>query len=117
MSRDNPWAQHYQSFWQAQAGNPVLPLWLRTVALAYGSHHRNGHTPLHAGDLRLTLATVDNGTGEIRLPHRPRVSEAVRLAIEYGFLDGRSSGRCLVVPRHAVQGGMNGKETARCDRH
>jgi hypothetical protein len=58
VSRENPWTQHRQSFWENKSGNPRLTLWLRVVAYAYGKHRRNGHAPLGPGDLALVLATV-----------------------------------------------------------
>lgn len=117
MSRENPWTKHRQSFWQEKAGRPSLPLWLRVTALAYGVHRRNGHAPFKAGEVALSTSIVDADTGQIRTPSSSRISEAIRQAIELGFLSSESHARCLVVPPWGVEGGMLGKPGERCRQH
>lgn len=117
MSLDNPWAKHRQSFWAEHAGNPRLPLWIRVSALAYGTHRRNGHAPFKTGEMAIVLTTVNTLTGEVYTPQPPNISKAIRTAMEYGFLAQGSGLRCLVVPPHAISGGLLGTERERCRHH
>jgi hypothetical protein len=116
MSRDNPWTKHRQSFWEMKSGSPNLPRWLRVVAYAYGMNRANGHAPLEPGDLAAVLSTVDPETGEIVVPRRDVISIAIDTAVKYEFLDPQSSARCLVVPLHAIEGGLKGKPGDPCPR-
>jgi hypothetical protein len=104
MSRDHPAGIHYQKPWTERASNPDLPDWLRVCAAAYGRHRANGHATLRAGELARVVGTVDRRTGELR-PNQ-NISRAIRTAVEYGFLAEGSRARCLVVPSHAVAGGL-----------
>jgi len=106
VSRQNPFAMHYQLVWQGRSGDRRLPLWLRVVALAYGMHRANGHASFAPGQIAFALTTVDPDTGEAWKPTRQAVHRATRDAIEYGWLASRSSTRCLVVPEHAISGGL-----------
>lgn len=117
MSRENPWTKHRQSFWQEKSGRPSLPLWLRITALAYGVHRRNGHAPFKTGEIALATSVVDQETGEIRTPNRNRISEAIRQAVEIGFLHRDSHARCLVVPPWGIEGGMLGSPAEACKHH
>lgn len=117
MSRENPWTKHRQSFWQEKAGSPSLPLWLRVAALAYGVHRRNGHAPFKPGEIALAVSVVDVQTGEVRQPAKAQVSRAIRTAVDYGFLNPESNGRCLVVPPWGISGGMVGRPAERCRWH
>lgn len=117
MSRDNPWTKHRQSFWQEKSGRPSLPLWLRITALAYGVHRRNGHAPFKPGEIALATSVVDSETGEIKTPSRNRISEAIRQAVEIGFLHRDSNARCLVVPPWGIEGGMLGSPSEKCKHH
>lgn len=110
------WAKHYQSTWQERAGNPRLPLWLRVAALAYGNHKANGHANFRPGEVALAVSTVNPETGEITTPDRRDVGDAVRVAVEYGWLAQGSGTTCLVVPAHAVSGGI-GNAQAACPVH
>ena len=118
MSVNNPWTQHRQSFWQERAGSPSLALWHRVYCLAYGVHRRNGHAPFKPGDLRtIALVVNDPSTGEVMVPSCSQVSHAIRTAIEYGFLAPESHAGCLVVPEHAIGGGVVGSPTEECKHH
>jgi hypothetical protein len=110
------WAKHYQSSWQERAANPRLPLWLRVSALAYGNHKANGHANYRPGEVALVLSTVDPATGVITTPDRRDVHAAVRLAVSNGWLAQGSGTTCLVVPAHAVSGGV-GNAQALCPVH
>ena len=106
MSYQNPWSMHYQSSWHERSGNPRLPLWLRVTSLAYGAHRMNGHAVFGPGDVAMCLSRVDHETGELVVPSRSTVRNAITRAMEYGFLAQGSGSRCLVVPPHAVRGGL-----------
>lgn len=113
----NPWAKHQQSYWQEKVGSPSLPLWTRVYALAYGTHRRNGHSPLKAGELAVALTVVDRETGETHTPSPSRISEAINRAVELGFLHHDSNARCLVVPPWGISGGVLGSEHESCRNH
>lgn len=102
--REHPWAKHYQHVWLERALDDSLPDWLRVAALAYGKHSANGHANLGPGELARTLASVNRETGEIR-PNQ-NVNRAIANAVRHGWLVGGSKSRCLVVPSHAVTGGL-----------
>jgi len=104
-ARTPPWAGHLQGEWEARASNSALPLWLRVVSLAYGMHALNGHASYGPGDLGLALSTLDPETGEIQGPSRQTVHHAVKRAVEHGWLDPSSTGRCLVVPGNLLHSG------------
>ncbi len=106
MSVKNPWARHYQLAWQEHAGDPRLPNWLRVAALAYGSHTANGHAVFKPGQIGLVLGHVNPNTGEVGPLDKGSVQRAIRTAVEYGWLRSGSGTRCLVVPGHAITGGL-----------
>jgi hypothetical protein len=116
MSGQNSWARHYQSAWHERSGDPRFPLWLRVSALAYGSHRANGHAMFKAGQVALVLSKIDPETGEVLVPDSGNVSHAIERAIEYGFLEKGSGTRCLVVPGHAIVGGL-GSADEPCPQH
>jgi hypothetical protein len=112
----NRWAKHYQSVWEERAGNPRFPLWLRVAALAYGQHKANGHAVFRPGEVATILSTVDPDTGVILKPDRRDIGVAVGVAVDYGWLSPGSGTTCLVVPAHAVTGGI-GSPHAECPVH
>lgn len=81
-------------------------MWLRVASLAYGKHRANGHANFRPGEVAVILSSIDTTTGEITKPSRQSVGRAIRVAVEYGWLAAGSSSCCLVVPGHAVQGGL-----------
>lgn len=95
---------HRQRVWEERAADPQLPDWLRATAIAYGKHRANGHANFSRGALRHVLATVNRDTGEYG--ENENVSRAIATAVRYGFLARGSNTRCLVVPQHAVEGGL-----------
>jgi hypothetical protein len=111
---EHPWAKHYQHVWQERSGSPNLPDWLRVAALAYGKHAANGHAWFAPGEVALVLGLIDQETGELR--PNSNASRAIRKAVQYGWLAEGSKTRCLIVPAHAVGGGL-GSEFARCPAH
>lgn len=117
MSAQQPtWARHFQNTWHERAGHPHLPAWLRVAALAYGSHRANGHATFGRGDVGLVLGRVDPSTGEVMPTTRQDVHRAVVKAVEYGWLAAGSTARCLIVPAHAISGGL-GRPDDQCPQH
>lgn len=114
MSDVRVWARHYQDDWQARAGDPRLPYWLRVAALAYGSHANNGHARFKRGQIALVLATVDGDTGEVR-PFA-NVRREIARAVEYGWLVEGSYWACLIVPAHSIRKGELSR-VPRCPLH
>ncbi len=80
------WARHYQDVWHERSGNSRLPRWLRVVALAYGCHDNEGHARFKRGEIALVLGSVDHDTGAVIPLSRQRSHEAVRQAVDLGFL-------------------------------
>lgn len=114
MSLQNPYSMHYQSVWReraaSRAANPAMPAWIRVAALAFGCHRRNGHASFKTGEIAEILGTPGK-------PLSPSsVSNAIKLAKNAGWIDGQSTARCLVVPPHAVVGGL-GHPNDRCAIH
>lgn len=114
MSGQKPWARHYQDVWEERSADHNLPQWLRVVSLAYGCHKANGHAMFGPGALAAALGKPDEQSGEM-VPD-PNPGRAVRVAVKYGWLDRRSTIRCLVVPQHAIAGGF-GHPYAVCPMH
>lgn len=125
MTRPAPrvWARHYQDDWQARAGDPRLPYWLRMAALAYGCHADNGHARFKRGEVALILGSLDRETGELR-PFA-NVRREIARAVEYGWLEEGSYWGCLIVPAHSIRRGdlatrpkpcpLAAKHSARCN--
>lgn len=114
MSKPSPrvWARHFQDDWQARAGDPRLPYWLRVTALAYGSHADNGHARFKRGEVALILGSVDQETGEVR-PFA-NVRREIARAVEYGWLENGSYWGCLIVPAHSIRKGDLATRPAPC---
>lgn len=116
MTRQNPWAKHYQAVWHERTADRRLPAWLRVAFLAYGAHKANGHAQFKPGDISLVLGSLNQTTGEIKPMDKHNVQRAISAAVESGWLSSGSSSLCLIVPAHAVQGGI-GNATAECPIH
>jgi hypothetical protein len=114
MSVQNPFALHRQAVWKERAANhaanPTMPQWIRVASLAFGCHRRNGHANFKSGEIAEILGT----------PGKPlsasSVSNAIKLAKSAGWIAQESTARCLVVPPHAVDGGI-GHPNERCQIH
>lgn len=96
-----------QSTWRERAldfARP-LPLWQRLAFLGYASHRRNGHATFTKGELVALLggAAASANKGE---PGERQIFRAMADAKEYGWLDDRSSLRCLIVPAESVSMGL-----------
>ncbi|HMM93978.1 hypothetical protein [Phycicoccus sp.] len=115
MSRQNPFSMHYQSVWLERAGDRRLPPWLRVTCVAYGSHRRDGHSPFKPGQLGLILGTPHPEAGVVEPMDKHNLQRAIKRAVEYGWLSPLSGSTCLVVPSHAVSGGMG--KGAKCTAH
>ena len=98
--------RRYQNVWEQKAGDPRLPRWLRLASLTHGKHRANGHASFKIGDVALVPSTIDDRTGEICTRSRQRVFEAIQSAIEYSLLAKGSTSRYLIVPPHAIEGGL-----------
>jgi hypothetical protein len=110
----NPWAKHYQGVWHERAGDPRLPYWFRVTALAFGCHCQNGHARFDKGQIGMVLGRLDPDTGEFFPLDRHNVRRAIDKAVEFGLLAEGSSALCLVVPAHAISGGVCGSPAAVC---
>jgi hypothetical protein len=116
VSRQNPWAMHYQGVWVERSTNPLLPNWLRVAALAYGKHTKNGHASFASGELRMLLARP-GPDGKPKPISNSAVANAIKQAKRYGFIAEESMARGLVVPPHAVVGGLGGAGWTKCRSH
>lgn len=117
MTRIRPWSRHYLDVWHERAGDPRFPLWFRVAALAYGGHDATGHARFKPGELALILGTIDTSTGEWRTLHKSNVQRVIAKAVEFGLLAPESGSLCLVVPSHAIHGGVGGNGTVVCPLH
>lgn len=109
-NRDNPFSMHFQKVWLERAANTRLPLWARLVSLAYGNHEANGHANFKRGDLGFVLGTPPRDGEPPIMVSKYALRDALNLAIEIGWLDPRSCTECLVVPAHAITGGLGDPE-------
>jgi hypothetical protein len=116
VSRQNPFSLHRQGVWTERGRNPALPTWLRVAALAFGKHKKNGHAHFASGELAKLLAKP-GPDGVPKLPSSSGVANAIKRAKAYGFIAEESTARCLVVPAHAVEGGMGGTPWTACPIH
>jgi hypothetical protein len=117
VSRIRPWSRHYLDVWHERAGDPRFPLWFRVAALAYGGHDATGHARFKPGELGLILGTLDASTGEWRSLHKANVQRVIARAVEFGLLAPESGSLCLVVPQHAIHGGVGGNGNVVCPLH
>jgi hypothetical protein len=115
MSVQNPYGMHYQSVWEERSANPLLPNWIRVAALAFGCHRANGHANFKPGELGELLGKPAPGGGWARITPQA-VSNAIKLAKNAGWIAEDSTARCLVVPHHAVSGGL-GNANEKCPVH
>lgn len=116
MTHEHSWARHYQSVWLERTADDHMPMWLRVAFLAYGSHRANGHARFKPGEIGEVFGTVDAVTGEIKPADKHNVQRAIRNATKRGWLAEGSSTLCLIVPAHAIEGGL-GYPTEKCSLH
>lgn len=116
MVVQNPWSRHYQAVWEERAADRGLPLWLRIAALAYGKHRANGHAAFGRGMVALTLGTPPSDHGPAQPVDSANLRRALNTAVQRGWLASGSSTRCLVVPAHAITGGL-GNPSELCPVH
>lgn len=112
----NPWSRHYQSVWEHRAADHTLPLWLRIVCIAYGRHEANGHANFPRGQLSWILGTPPIGDKPFKRRDKTTVRNAIKTAVAHGWLADGSCSECLVVPGHAIAGGI-GNESKPCSVH
>lgn len=108
VARVARWGKHYHSAWRDRAHDQRLDQWLRVTAAAYGGHRANGHALFERGELARITSTLNLTTGELT-PNR-NLSRHIAQAVDLGFLVKRSNSRCLIVPGHAVDGGLGDRE-------
>jgi len=111
-----PWARHFQHVWEERSASRSLPDWLRVACLAYGKHRANGHANFRPGEVALVLARLDETTGVVTALARQGVHRAIKVAVGNGWLGAGSTARCLIVPAHAITGGLGRAEDA-CPQH
>jgi hypothetical protein len=116
MVVEKPWAKHYQSDWHERAWDTGLPLWLRVTCLAYGHHEANGHANFRRGQLLWMLGTPPTADSPFKAAPGNRVCEAIADAVKRGWLAEGSRTECLVVPAHAIGGGL-GNPNKPCPVH
>lgn len=87
-----------------------MPLWIRVASLAFGCHRRNGHATFKTGEIAEILGTPGTPLSA------SSVSNAIKLAKNAGWIADQSNARCLMVPPHAVTGGL-GHPNDRCPVH
>jgi hypothetical protein len=107
---------HYQSVWLERSMDSSLPYWLRVSGLAYGRHNANGHALFGPGEIGKLLAKPGL-KGEAKPLSDSGVANAIKLAKRKGWIAQESMARCLVVPRHAVTGGLGGAAWTPCRAH
>lgn len=116
MSVPQPWARHYQLPWENRAAEHNLPLWLRVACLAYGRHEANGHATFQRGALSWILGTPPKDGQPFQRVARQTIQTAIATAVRNGWLAEGSCSECLIVPGHAIAGGL-GNEHKVCAVH
>jgi hypothetical protein len=115
MSITNPFSMHRQAVWEERAADRSLPLWVRVAALAFGCHRRNGHANFIDHPLKVLLGEPGDH-GEWKCVEESSISRAIAAAKKAGWIAEESNSRCLVVPHHAIEGGL-GHEYDKCSVH
>lgn len=110
------WTRHYQHVWLERSQDHSFTLWFRVACLALGTHRANGHAEFAAGEIADRIEVVNRSTGELRSPKRQEIQRVILEAVAHKFLSESSGSLCLVVPPHAVGGGL-GSEHAVCPTH
>jgi hypothetical protein len=104
VSVQNPFTMHYQSVWEERHADTTFPLWARVSFLAFARHRANGHAIFKRGALALLMGKPTSGG--FKPEDRSNIQRAIRLAVAKGWLDPVSCSECLVVPSHAITGGL-----------
>lgn len=114
MRPSKTWSMHFHNEWLERAQDPRLPPWFRVMALAYARHHRNGHARFRPGEMAEMLVTLNPRTKELVPMNKHNVQRAILNAVEFGLIAESSGSLCLVVPAHAVEGGVQGRPEDSC---
>jgi hypothetical protein len=115
VSVQNPYSMHFQSVWGERAADSSLPAWVRVSSLAFCRHRANGHANFGPRELALLLGKPgENGSWDYVAD--TAVSRAIAAAKKAGWIADASNAKCLVVPHHAVVGGL-GNTSDRCPVH
>jgi hypothetical protein len=115
VSVQNPYSMHFQSVWGERAADPALPLWIRLASIAFATHRANGHANFDMRELSLILGKPGVG-GAWEYVDKASISRAIAAAKKAGWIAEESNAKCLVVPYHAITGGL-GHENERCPVH
>ncbi|WP_149448463.1 hypothetical protein [Mycolicibacterium sp. P9-22] len=115
VTYQNPFSMHRQKVWLERAADPKLPRWVRVSALAFARHKGNGHACFRVGEIATLLGSPDPN-GNIKPVAGSVVSDAIRAAKKKEWIAPQSHARCLVVPPHAIQGGLGASSTV-CPFH
>ena len=112
------WAGLNQIERRRMARDPeIKPLKYRVMFAAEGWANLIGHAEFAPGGLALVLQTANPQTGELNIPSRQRVANAVREAIDSGLVATASTARCLVVsPEMLAKTGGHGGRSCRFHR-
>jgi hypothetical protein len=113
----HPWARHFQGPWEERAAKRSVPAYLRVAFLAYARHHANGHAIFQPGEIGLLLGRPTPSEVELVKPmDKHNVQRAIRVAVAEEWLAVGSGSTCLIVPGHAIEGGL-GNPFEPCPRH
>jgi len=115
MNRQNPSGIHRQLVWLERCADSTLPDWIRLSMLAFGKRRRNGHAIFGPGEIGRLLANT-GPSGDAEPLSASAVSNAIKRAKDKGWIDLASCAQCLVVPPHAVVGGL-GSPYEQCRVH
>lgn len=105
MAVEPPWVKTSQPGWEDRALDASLPLWLRISCLAYSRVPANGHANFTRGELAGLLGK-----------NRQRIDEAIRTAVNYGWLLADSCSECLLPPSDFIEMSI-GNSRKKCETH
>ncbi|WP_157897383.1 hypothetical protein [Mycobacteroides chelonae] len=110
------WAKHYQRGWENKSANPNTPLWARIASLAYARHGANGHAVFERGSLSWILGTPPKDGKLFKKRDSATIRDAIKVAVQYGWLAEGSCNECLIVPSHDISMPL-GNESKPCPVH
>lgn len=89
----------------------IKPLRIRVMFAAIGWSNLIGHAEFDPAGLCHALQTADPKTGELHIPGRKQVSNAIREARDLGLVGAGSTVECLVAPPWWHKSGGRGGKT------
>lgn len=93
----------------------VKPLLMRVMFAGMGWSNLIGHAEFAQGGLAMILQSANPRTGEIHIPSRRQVNEAITRAKAMGIVGEDSTFRCIVAPDWWEKAGGNGGKS--CSTH